>query len=176
MPGAYQPTGKNPLESPSLAAPALCTPSLWHGATLGEHPTTPSLRAPPGHQQWSDITFLNSQSKMEQGRVDQGWQHGGIKHSPSCPAVTVPESKCSWVPGHPHHPSTSWKIAHLNNRRGRSSVNLPASQGTWYLVSFGSQVSLGSIWTSTALQEQQRWRVRSENQSYATLQSKHAMI
>lgn len=163
MPGASRPAGKNPLESPSLAALALRTPSLWHGATLGEHPTTPSLRAPLGHQQWGNITFLNSQSKTEQGRMDQGWQRGGIKHSLSCPAVTVPESKCPWVPGHPHRASTSWKIAHLNNRRGRSSMNLLASPGTWYLVSFGSQVSLGSIWTSTALQEQQRWRVHPEN-------------
>lgn len=33
--------------------------------------------------------------------MDQGRQRGGIKHSLSYPALTGPESKCPWVPGHP---------------------------------------------------------------------------
>lgn len=40
VPGAPPPPGRTPLESPALAAPALCTSSLGHEATPGEHPTT----------------------------------------------------------------------------------------------------------------------------------------
>lgn len=59
------------------------------------------------------------------------------------------------------NPSAGLKIPHVSNKRGSSLRNSPLSLGTWYLVSFGSQVPLGSSRTSTALQEQQTWRTRS---------------
>jgi len=95
--------------------------------------------------------------------MDPGQQRGGIKRSLSCPALTAPESKRPMVPAHPHQPIRWLENSTFEQQKRKQLEETPASPGTWYLVSFGSQGSLGSSRTSTALQEHQRWRVRSGN-------------
>lgn len=80
-------------------------PSLSVGPLLGEHPITLFQEHPWGTSNRLIEHFLSSQNKMDQGRMDQGWQHGRIKHSLSCPALTDPKSKCPQLPGHPHQPT-----------------------------------------------------------------------
>lgn len=53
------------------------------------------------------------------------------------------------VLGQPHPHTHSWG----------KHIWTEGAAGKWYLASSGSQISLGSIWTSAALQEQQQWRL-----------------